>query len=177
MVEARKRASQLGLWWMDSGEASWGVPMPLAWKNHAWSEEELGRSHTESRNDNNLRPIGNQLAKRLWKGQIPANQHTHPSHGRVNRVMALLPRGSQMWSFRMPDILLPVRAQNTPIVGDKVCRVVEQTRLFGTGVLLNDRPWNKAYLQFLGESLVVGEVFGCIAGLLGPAGVMWDPAA
>ncbi len=82
-----------------------------------------------------------------------------------------------MRPFRMPDILLPVRAQNAPIVGDKVCRVVEQTLLLGTGMLLNDRPRDKAYLQFLGESLVVGEVFGCFAGLLGPAGVMWNPAA
>lgn len=81
-----------------------------------------------------------------------------------------------MWSFRMPDILLTVRTQNTPVVGDKVCRVVELLRLFGTGMLLNDRPWDKTYLQFLGESLVVFEVSGCFAGLLGPAGVKRDPA-
>jgi hypothetical protein len=82
-----------------------------------------------------------------------------------------------MRSFRMPDILLPVRAQNAPIVGDKVCRVVEQTRLVGASMFLNDRPWDQTDLQFLGESLVAGEVFGCFAGLLGPAGIMRDPAA
>jgi hypothetical protein len=27
MVDARKRASESGLWWRASGEASWGVPI------------------------------------------------------------------------------------------------------------------------------------------------------
>lgn len=82
-----------------------------------------------------------------------------------------------MWSLRVPDILLAIRAQDSTIVGNKVCRVVKQTGLVGSCMLLNDCSWNNADLQLFGESLVVGEVFAGLAGLFGPAGVVRDPAA
>jgi hypothetical protein len=50
----------------------------------------------------------------------------------------------------MPDILLAIGAQDSTIVGDEVCRVVEESILIRSDVLLDDCSWNNADLQLLG---------------------------
>ena len=77
----------------------------------------------------------------------------------------------------MPDVLLAIGAQDSAIVGDEVCRVVEKGFPVGTRVFLDDCSWYYADLQLFRERLVVGEVLGGIAGLDSPAGVIGDPAA
>jgi hypothetical protein len=58
-----------------------------------------------------------------------------------------MPRGRQVRSLGVPDVLLAIGAQDSTIVGDKVCRVVEQDFFVGTCVLLDDGSWDKADLQ------------------------------
>lgn len=80
--------------------------------------------HTEGGYDYNLCPIGDQFTKGLGEGQIPTDQHADSSEGRIDRLMALLAGRSKMGSFRMPNILLAIGAQDSTIVGDEISDIV-----------------------------------------------------
>lgn len=59
----------------------------------------------------------------------------------------------------MPDVFLPVGAENAAVVGDEVCRVVEAVAFFPFGLALvsfDDAPRDEADIQLLCEGLVGG---------------------
>jgi hypothetical protein len=81
----------------------------------------------------------------------------------------------------MPDVLLPVLAEDVAGVGDEVGCVVEDVAIWvrisvWVWVLLNDCPRDEADVEFLGEGLVGLEVLRCLRGLDGEDGVFGCPA-
>jgi len=91
----------------------------------------------------------------------------------------------------VPEVLLAVGAEDLAVVGDEVGRVVEVVWfcffsipvrgavvfLFWLDrVFLDDRPWDDADVELLGEGLVCAEVFLVVAGLGGVEGVRGGPA-
>ena len=79
-------------------------------------------------------------------------------------------RGSQVWAFRVPDVLLPVGGENLAVVGDEVGRVVEDGVCWlgagaCRGVVFDDSTRDNADVEVLGEGLVGLEVFGSYLGV------------
>lgn len=136
---------------------------------------------TISRDNDDLRPLGDQLPKGLRKRQIPADEHANLPDGRVEHLMGVVARGRQVRPLRVPDVLLAVGAEDLAVVGDEVGRVVEAD-LFIPGICfhdmaLDDRPRDEADVQFLSERLVGLQVFLIFAGLYRVCGVVGGPAA
>ncbi len=57
---------------------------------------------TECRNNDNLRPLGYELAERFGKRKIPADQHADRAQRRREHFMRIMRAGGQMRPFRMP---------------------------------------------------------------------------
>lgn len=118
---------------------------------------------TKSRNNNNLRPPGNQLPKRFRERQIPTNQQPDFPNRRIEHLMRLGPRRGQVWPLRVPDILLAVGREDLARGCDEVCRIIQQglalalvlVLVLGLVVVsLDNSPRNKTNTQLLGEVLV-----------------------
>ena len=109
---------------------------------------------TKSRNNNNLRPPGNQLPKRFRERQIPTNQQPDFPNRRIEHLMRLGPRRGQVWPLRVPDILLAVGREDLAAGGDEICCVIQHGLILLNSMSFNNSPRNQTNVQFLGEVLV-----------------------
>lgn len=80
-----------------------------------------------------------------------------------------------MGSFRVPDVLLAVGSEDRTIVGNEVRRVVEELSAI-LADFVDDGPWHETDVEFLGESLVVGEILSGGLGLDRPPGIGGCPS-
>lgn len=136
---------------------------------------------TISRDNDDLRALGDQLPEGLRKRQIPADEHANLPDGGVEHLMGVVARGRQVRPLRVPDVLLAVGAEDLAVVGDEVGRVVEADLLVSGlrcfhDMALDDRPRDDADVKLLGESLVGLQVFLILAGLHRVCGVVGGPA-
>ena len=81
----------------------------------------------------------------------------------------------------MPDVLLPVLAEDLAGVGDEVGCVVQDIAIWvcisvWVRVLLNDCPRDEADVELFGKGLVGLEVLSCLRSLDGEEGVFGCPA-
>lgn len=79
----------------------------------------------------------------------------------------------------MPDVLLAVVAEDTPVVGDEVGGVVEERLLLfcrGRAMVFDDGAGDNADVEFTGKRLVCFEVGGCFGGEGSPGRVGGGPA-
>lgn len=98
---------------------------PLKLLIDALQYEDIAKMLTISRNNNDFRPLGNQLPKRLRKRQIPANQQPNFPQICFNDLVRVRSARGQMRSFRVPDVFLAVFAQDLSGGRDEVCGVVQ----------------------------------------------------
>lgn len=132
-VDSRKSASLSGLCARASVDASYRVPSNVSHRppphlHTTKGEQKKFRRRkrlTESRNNNNLRPGSNELAKRLRKRQIPTNQQPDLSDGRIEDRVRVRAGGNEVRPLGVPDVLFAVGAEDAAVGGDEVCRVVE----------------------------------------------------
>lgn len=58
----------------------------------------------------------------------------------------------------MPDIFLAVGSEDTAVIGDEVCGIIEESCLVGACMLLDQSPRDQADFELLCEGSVVGQV-------------------
>jgi hypothetical protein len=68
-----------------------------------------------SRHDHNVSAVSSQLPERFGKGKVPTGEQTDSSDGCIDRDMLVLP-ARLMCSLGVPEILLPVGAENATVV-------------------------------------------------------------